>query len=119
MNTTEILKSLIDLGTELNSCYHIMHYEIDNELYSELYDILIKKLNSEEAELLTTLDEMVGGLLSSTFDQGVIAGMELSNNLIKILNEPEHLYHDMLKSFNIDDVVYREARELIYKYKEK
>lgn len=116
MKAAKLLISMIDTISEQRT------YEMDNtranRLYQKICDILLNGATTEQQDLIFALDNMVGIMLSNMFDDGIIAGMELTKTMETIINEPEIVYQQIMDDTNPENADYKQAKALIHKYEE-
>lgn len=114
MKSTQLLLSLINTISEQRT------FEADNTTASRLYrnicDILMDKITTEEQELIFALNDMVGIMLGKMFDDGIITGIELTNTMQTVINEPETVYLGIMNDFSAKNYNYQETKTLVKKY---
>ena len=74
------------------------------------------KITTEQQELIFALNDMVGIMLGKMFDDGIITGMELTNTMQTVINEPETVYLGIMNDFPTKNYDYQETKALVKKY---
>lgn len=117
MKQTELLRSLINLSSELKPYEYAVHTKKPNEIYLKIIDILMCTVSKKQKKLILALDEITGVRLTNAFDDGVIAGIELANSIKNIFDNPNEIYFDMTKGeIKSCNFYYDEIYNLINKY---
>lgn len=114
MKPTQLLLSLINMTSEQRT------FEADNtrasRLYQNICDILMNTVTKEQKELIFALDDMVGIMLSKMFDDGIIAGMELTKTMQSVISEPKTVYCEIMNDLCTNNFDYKETKAMINKH---
>lgn len=118
MKQTELLRSMINLSSELKTYEYGIHTNKPDNIYQKIFDILIHTSNKNKQALILAMDEIVGVRLTNAYEDGVIAGIDLANSMENILDNPLEVYSAMRKEEREkNNFYYDEVCKLINKYK--
>ena len=118
MKTTQLLRSLLGIPSSCDGNPEMTYNMKANELYGVLCEILLKTVTEEHKQLILALDDIIGILISNTFDSSVISGLKLANQLKTILNKPESVHNIIINNSNKTNTIYEDIYTVINKYKQ-
>lgn len=116
MKATEALQALINLSSEKRPYENVNYIRRPREMYWRLHEILLNTENEERKQLVHSLDDMVCLMLGNSFDDGLVAGIELAATMKEILNNTEAVYLDILNSSQNSESVMKSAFDIIHKF---